>query len=270
MLIDTHTHLLSKKYIKTTEEIIEDAFNNDVTKIINIGCNFIEIENALNIARNFSNVYATAGLYPHLKKFDKYLEFSLDEKIQLLEEYAKNPKVVAIGECGLDYSEPNPEIEEKVNKEDQIELFVKQIELAKTINKPIIIHSRDALDDTLEILNNYFCGDNLNGVWHCFSYDMQIFEKVKNLGFMISVGGLVTYSSLKDLKNVVKNMPLESLLLETDAPYLIPSQAKNQGLNINEPQYIKIIAEYIAKIRNEDYFEIEAQTTNNAERLFQI
>lgn len=270
MLIDTHTHLLSKLYSKTTEEIIEDAYKSDVEKIVNIGCNFVEIENALQIASTFNNVYATAGLYPHEKKYDKYLEFDLDAKIQLLEEYAKHPKVVAIGECGLDYSEPDPTKETKISQKDQIDLFIKQIELAKSLQKPIIIHSRAALDDTLEILNNYYCGDYLNGVWHCFCYDIETYEKIKNLGFMISVGGLLTYSSLKDLKNVVKKMELDNLLLETDAPYLVPSQAKNKGININEPQYIKIIAEYIAKLRGEEYDLIANQTTANAVKLFKF
>ncbi|MCA9749443.1 MAG: TatD family hydrolase, partial [Romboutsia sp.] len=155
-------------------------------------------------------------------------------------------------------------------KQFQMDLFINQIELAKKLKLPIIIHSRDALDDTLEILNNYFCGDNLNGVWHCFCYDMITFEKIKNLGFMISVGGLVTYSNLKDLKHVVKNMDLDYLLLETDAPYLTPSQVKNAGIDINEPMYVKTIAEYIAKLRNVDYSIIEEATTRNAKKLFKL
>lgn len=270
MLVDTHAHLNNERYNVSIKEIVENAYNNDVEKIVSVGCHFNEIERSLEISSKFQNVYTTVGLYPHDTVNDKYLEFDIDSKITLLENYAKNPKVVAIGECGLDFSTPNSKYEIENDKNTQLELFEKQILLAKKLDKPLVIHSREALNETLDILSKHYNRDKLNGVWHCFCYGTEILEKIIDLGFMISVGGLITFSSMKDLKYAVKNMDLSFLLLETDSPFLVPAQVRNLGVSVNEPQFTKTIAEYIAKKRNIDFKELAYITTDNANRLFRL
>lgn len=245
MMIDTHCHLdLDNPNIKDELKRMEDNI------IIVSGYSTKTNKEVLKLCQEYKNVYGTIGYHPD--------EVEEDNDLNLLEEYINNPKIVGVGEIGLDYYWHND------NKDKQKKLFIDQIELAIKYNKPIVVHSRDAAEDTYEILKNYK-GKKI--VMHCYSYSLEMAKKFKELGVMFGIGGVVTFKNGKKLVEVVENIELDSLLLETDSPYLTPEPFRGKR---NEPYNIIYVAEKIAEIKGIKLEEVLKTTTDNAVRQFDL
>ncbi|HAM39581.1 MAG: hypothetical protein A2474_03180 [Elusimicrobia bacterium RIFOXYC2_FULL_34_12] len=246
-MIDTHCHLLDESYNNDRREVIERAFAEGITKIIEISVEPSLWQNSVELCKKYSNIFCSFGIHPHdAERYTDYIHLISDEK------------VVAVGECGLDYHR------DSFDKKIQAEIFEKQLEIAKKFNKPVIVHSREAEEDSYNILSRY---KDLKGVIHCFSSTPGYAEKFLSLGFYLGIDCPVTYPKADNLKKVVKQVPIERILLETDAPYLPPQKFRGKR---NEPSYIKYIAEEIAKIKNIPIDAVSEITDNNAKNLFGI
>jgi len=247
-MIDTHSHL---DMLKSETDLIESVEKLDY--IITVGCDKEEIYRAVDIANRFDKVYASVGYHP----YDTAGLNDLD--IQVLEDiYTKNDKVVAIGETGLDY------YREITPKKLQWEFFEKQLDLAKKLNLPVIIHSRNANDDTITILENHAPFPD-SGVLHCFGGDIPMMEKAVEMGFYISFAGNVTYPKADNLREVLKKTPLDRLLLETDSPFLPPQKKRGKP---NKPSYIFYTLEFVSHFLGMTAEELEKITDKNALNLF--
>jgi TatD DNase family protein len=233
------------------KEVVEDARQKGVDKIITIGVDIESCKKNISIAERFDNIYTAIGFHPHDSKKMK------EEEILLLEEMVAHPKNVAIGEIGLDfyYNHSNPDI--------QKEAFRRQIDLANKYNLPIIIHDRDAHKDTIKVLAEKALGRRV--VLHCFSGDINMAKWCVEEGYYLGIGGIVTFKNAHTLSKVVQEIPLKSILLETDAPFLTPHPYRGKS---NEPKYIPIIAEKIAQLKGKTVSEIAQITTENAHQVF--
>ena len=259
MLIDSHCHIPHKKYNMTPEEVVLDAKKADVTKLISIGTSIDETDLVVRVASQFDNVYPTAGVYPHEDK-DRSLSDLEKGFRKVLSKYEEN--IVGIGECGIDIS--NWEKGRKVD--EQLEIFEMQISIAKETSLPLIVHNRKGDEQVLKLLEKH-SGMELRGVVHCFDSDWEFTQKVLDLGFYISFSGLITYPNRTDLLEVVKNVPMNRFLVETDAPYLPPHEYRGQ---VNYPKYVRIIAEKVASVKEISISEIEENTYRNTCTLFGI
>lgn len=248
-MIDTHCHIEKEDFDKIGE-ILEQCKINGVSKIIVSGCELETSKEAISIANKYDNVYATVGFLPETLENDNL--YDLNE----LEKLVQNEKVVGVGEAGLDY------YWYKDNKEEQKKLFIAQIELALKYDKPLIIHCRDAIQDCYNIIKQY---KNLRGTMHCYSGSVEMAREFVKLGFNISVGGVATFKNSKNIKNVINEIDLEYILLETDSPFLTPEPYRGKR---NYPYYIGYVAEKIAKIKNVDVETVKNITTSNASKLF--
>lgn len=286
-LIDTHCHLEMDEFNPDREEVIKRARDADIEAIITIGSDLEGNTGGLELSKKYDFIYSSVGFHPHDAKdfteeiFEKIKEWSKEYRIRNenpsltlplprggqgwgydSELHTSNsepkPKVVAIGEIGLDYHYDNSP------REIQREVFMKQLQFAKEINLPVIIHSREAKKDTLDIIMK--SGVN-NGVFHCFSGDMEMAEKAMAMGFYISIAGPVTFKNAKRLKEIAKAVPDDYLLIETDAPYLTPEPFRGRR---NEPSFIVHTAKAIAELRGIALEDISRITTLNAKRLFRI
>lgn len=251
-MVDSHAHLEDEKYDKDREEVIEEC-KKDLTFLINVGSNILTSKQSIKLAHNYDFIYASVGIHPH----DAQKEF---DKVEEIERLALQEKVVAIGEIGLDYYYNDPP------KEFQKEVFIKQIRLAKKLNLPIIIHDRDAHGDILDILKQEWTKD-LRGVFHSYSGSVEMAFQAIEMNFYISLGGPVTFKNAKKPKEVVKAVPIEKLLIETDSPYLTPEPYRGKR---NTPVYVKFVAEKIAELREMSYEEVCRITAENAIKLFDI
>ncbi|MEK7087346.1 MAG: TatD family hydrolase, partial [Patescibacteria group bacterium] len=276
---DTHTHANFNVFKNDSKEVVERALENGVW-MINVGSQASTSKRAVEMAQNYQEgVYAAVGLHP------SHLEDEIfDEEFYL--ELAKNEKVVAIGECGLDYavfvreqkgerlqkrasaeafSEGGLQKEIDYRKKKQKEVFIKHIELAKKIDKPVIIHCRDAHDDLIEILkaNSSKLKDNEAGVMHFFTGAYEQAKQYIDLGFYISFSGVITFAS--EYEELVKKLPLDRILIETDAPYAAPAPYRGKR---NEPSYVVEVARKLAEIKNISFDEAARQTTENAKIVF--
>jgi TatD DNase family protein len=233
------------------KEVVEDARQKGVDKIITIGVDIESCKKNISIAERFDNIYTAIGFHPHDSKKMK------EGEILLLEEMVAHPKNVAIGEIGLDfyYNHSNPDI--------QKEAFRRQIDLANKYNLPIIIHDRDAHKDTIKVLAQKALGRRV--VLHCFSGDINMAKWCVEEGYYLGIGGIVTFKNAHTLSKVVQEIPLKSILLETDAPFLTPHPYRGKP---NEPKYIPIIAEKIAQLKGKTVSEIAQITTENAHQVF--
>jgi TatD DNase family protein len=257
MLIDTHCHLDFEDFDKDREEVIKRAREGGIGKIINIGCNLERAKKSLEIANKYDFIFASIGLHP------QEADLGDEEFFANLEKLLKEPKVVAIGECGLEYfgEHNNPEIREK-----QKEVFIRQLELAKKYNKPVIIHCRNAYTEVLEILKKEKeKNPELSGVVHCFVGRLSQAEEFLKLGFLISFTGIITYA--RDYDKVIKAVPLDKIMVETDAPFVASLPFRGQR---NEPLYVKYVASKIAELKGLSFDEVASATTKNAENLFGI
>ena len=249
--VETHTHLDLIK--RSVEEIVKEAAEKKVTKMVTIGIDLESSKIALEFASRFEGVYAAIGFHPHESKF-------LDEEnLRELEKLAKNDKVVAVGETGLDYYWKRSPLS------CQMEVFKKQINLARKLNLPLIIHDREAHQDTLKILAEEAKG--LKILLHCFSGDLDMAKACIERGYYLGIGGVVTFNNAKKLRTIVEEVSLESLVLETDSPYLAPHPFRGKS---NEPKYIPLIAEKIAEIKGVSVKEVAERTSANSKEIFGI
>ncbi len=247
MFIDTHCHL-SKKDYEDISKVIEDDKNANVLRIIISGCTREDLDETIEIISNYSDVYATIGYHP--EEADNINEQDLVklEQLLLLE------KIIGIGEIGLDYHYSSE------NKEKQQQLFEYQLSLAEKYNLPVVIHTRDATNDTINILKKY----KIKGIIHCFSGSYETARQYINMGFLLGIGGVITFKNCH-LIETVKKLSLKNIVLETDSPYLAPVPYRGK---INSSKNIPIIAEFLAKELEQDITTIENSTTGNSMSLF--
>jgi TatD DNase family protein len=252
MLIDTHCHLDFPEFQKDFVEVLSRAHSAGVEKFINPGVGIAESRVAVKLAASHENIFAAVGIHPHEAD-------SLDESVlRELEELGKNEKVVAIGEIGLDF------FKMRNSKEIQIAAFEKQLGLAQKLNLPVIIHSREADAEIFAVLDKF---PNLRGVFHCFGGDWSFAQEVLKRGFFIGLTGIVTFPNAKNVREVAQKIPLEKLLIETDAPFLAPQKFRGQRC---EPAFVVEVAEEVAHLRGVEVAEIVAKTSQNAEELFRL
>ncbi len=254
MLVDSHCHLHMIDYDAlglSREQVIQAALENDIEHMLCVGTDLNDLDDILPIAESHPAISASVGLHPNEMVEN---EPGVDHLITL----AKHPKIVAIGETGLDYY--------RTDRDNawQKERFIHHIEVAKRIRKPLIIHTRQARQDTLEILRSEKAND-VGGVIHCFTEDWQTAKGALDLGFYISFSGIVTFKNALDIQEVAKRMPMDRMLVETDAPFLAPVPYRGK---INQPTYVKEVANYIAHLREIPFKELAETTTQNYYQLF--
>ncbi len=253
-LLDSHAHYNDEKFDEDRKLIIESIYNSGVTTIINAGYSLESSKKAIEIANNYHFMYATVGVSPN--DIDNLEEDYIEE----LKQMSKAEKVVAIGEIGLDY------YWNKENKEKQQEVFIKQIELANELELPIVIHTREAVMDTLDILKNKVTCKN-KGVFHCCPLNVELVREALKLGFYMSFAGPITFKSSKNAEEVVKMVPMDKILTETDSPYLSPEPVRGTR---NDSRNIQYIAQKIAQIKNMSIEEVTKQILKNAKTIFKI
>lgn len=250
MMIDTHCHILKEEY-NNQEEVIN---NMKGSIIIVSGASPKDTDEIIELIEKYDNVYGTIGIHPEFA--DTYKK----EDINKIEKYLTHPKIVGIGEIGLDYHYGEED------KEKQKELFIKQISLANKYNKTIVIHSRDAKEDTYNIIEKYKNKETKCNM-HCYSYDLEMAKKLTKNDITLGIGGILTFKNEKTLKEIVKEIDLKYLLLETDSPYLTPEPFRGKK---NEPQNIKFVAKKISEIKDINEKKVFKETTNNAIRQFDL
>ena len=255
MIIDTHAHLDDERYFEDLDEVIKNAKDSGVNGVLIPGANIDDLKRAKQIADANENIYFAAGVHP-------YHHEQYDEKI--LRSFLEDEKCIAVGECGLDYYRlPDGEEEKKREKEEQQAVFKAHIELAKSVNKPLIVHIRDANDDSKRVLIENRANE-VGGVLHCYNASEHLLSLADD-GFYFGIGGVLTFKNAKNLVEILPKIPLDKLVAETDAPYLTPHPHRGKR---NEPAYTKFVVEKIAELLQKDIKEIENLTTNNAKRLF--
>lgn len=254
MFFDSHAHYDDKRFDNDRREIIQDAFNNKVSYILNASSSKRSVEKTLSLANEFKNIYAAIGIHPHDAK-------DIDEDfIKELENHAKNQKVVAIGEIGLDYYHNfSP-------RDTQKFWFKRQISLAKDLKMPIIIHDREAHQDVLDIIKSEEAKE-VGGVFHCFSGSIEMAKEVLKNNFYISLAGPITFKNSRKAVKVAEYVPIDQLLIETDSPYLTPEPYRGKR---NYSAYVKFVAQKIADIKGMELEEVAKKTTDNAKKLFGI
>ncbi|WP_240377899.1 TatD family hydrolase [Bacillus piscicola] len=254
MLFDTHVHVNAEQFEEDASETIERARQAGVSWMNVVGFDPVTIEKALDFADTYDFIYASVGWHP-VDAVDM-----TEEHLEWLEQLAAHPKVVALGEMGLDYHW------DKSPKEIQKEVFRKQIRLAKKVNLPIIIHDREAHEDIVEILKEEQA-EETGGIMHCFGGSLEIAKECLDMNFYISFGGPVTFKNATLPKETAKEIPMDRLLIETDSPYLAPHPYRGKR---NEPAYVKLVAEKIAELKDIPYSQLAEQTTANAKRVFRL
>jgi len=252
MLFDTHCHINTDKFNDDLEKTINNAIKNGVKKMLVVGFDHQTNKSAISLAEKYDFIYASVGFHPSDAK--KITE----EDFSLLEEQLKHPKVVAVGECGMDM------YWDKTFVEKQITVFKRQIELSLKHKLPLIIHMRDASEVTYNVLSEY---NDISGVMHCYTGSVEMAKMFIKLGLYISIGGIVTFKNARVSKEVVEFLDLDKMLIETDSPYLAPHPHRGKR---NEPSYVKLVAEEIAKIKEIPYSKISEKTYNNSMKLFNI
>ena len=250
MIFDTHAHYDDKAFDSDRDELLENLFSDSVAYIVNQGTDLELSEYGIRLAERYENMYCAVGIHP-----ENITETSLDD-IQKIKRMASHSKVVAIGEIGLDYYWDIP-------REPQKLIFEKQLELANELDMPVNVHDREAHGDTLELIRKY----KPKGILHCFSGSVEMAEEVVKLGMYIGMGGVVTFKNSRKAVEVVKVIPLERLVLETDCPYLAPVPFRGKR---NDSSMIQYVAEKIAEIKNISAEEVLEETLHNAKRVYSI
>ena len=247
MLVDTHCHLF-QEYFDDIDSVIERCIYHDVGMIIVNGTNRYDNEEVLKLVKKYDIVYGALGIQP--EEINAYTE----DNLKFIEEHIDDDKILAVGEIGLDYHY-------ECNKELQKELFKKQLDIAKRHNKPVIIHSRDCITETYNILKE----TNVKGIMHCYSGSVEMAKEFVKIGFLLGIGGVSTFKNASKILDVIKNIPLEYIVLETDAPYLSPEPYRGKR---NEPCNVTVILKKICEIKGIDYKVASDITTRNVFRLF--
>lgn len=253
MIFDSHAHYDAEQFHDDQQEVISTMPENGVGTIINVGADWDSVTEAVRLAEQYPHVYAAVGIHP-----DEVGSLN-EERFAIMRRQCEHKKVVAVGEIGLDYYWDNE------SHETQKQWFIRQLELARELDLPVIIHSRDAAEDTLAIMKEYAKG--LRGVIHCFSYSKELAEEYVKMGFHIGIGGVVTFKNGRKLKEVTEETPLERILLETDCPYLAPEPYRGKR---NASNYLVHVAQAIAGIKGITYEEVVEQTEKNGKELFGI
>lgn len=262
MLVDTHAHLDHERFGRDREDVILRAKAGGVEAIINVGCDISSSRKAVEFTRKYEGMYAAVGIHPHDAKDAR------EGHYHLLYDLAADAKVLAIGEIGLDYHyDFSP-------RDVQQRVFRRQLRLARELGKPVIIHNREAHADTLAILKEEFGqegdeegGKALRGVMHCFSGSLETAGECMRMGFYVSFGGPVTFDNARKLQELVKHIPLDRLLIETDCPYLTPEPHRGKR---NEPAYVRYVAERVGELKGIAFEEIAQATTRNVGDLFRF
>ena len=254
MIFDTHAHYDDDAFDEDREEIIKALRESDVKRIVNVGANLKTSKNSIDLANKYDLFYAAVGVHP-----DDCDEVD-DAGIDALRKMCEEKRVVAIGEIGLDYywHKDNPDIQKNA--------FIRQIELAKELSLPIIVHSREAAKDTMDILSEHAAG-KVGGVVHCFSYSPEIAVEAIKMGFYIGVGGVVTFKNAKKLKETVERIPLEKIVLETDCPYLAPTPFRAKR---NSSLYLEYVVDEIALLKETDAETVKEITYKNALEMYRL
>ena len=247
--IDSHCHIIDEAFSDDFDEIIKRIEENNIERCMIVCCYDHEYDKAIALAKKDSRFDVAVGIHPSdVKKLN-------DDIWNKFIEYSNNPYVKAIGEIGLDY------YWDKDNKDDQKDIFIKQIEIANKLNKPILVHSRDAMQDTFDIMKKY----PVKGVMHCYSGSREMAKEFMKLGYYLSLGGPVTYKNANEPKEVAKIIDNDKILIETDCPYLTPVPFRGKR---NEPSYVVYTGKYISELRNVDEDVFKDQLVNNYDRLF--
>lgn len=249
-IIDSHVHLNLEQFDSDREEVFKRIEEN-LDFVVNIGFDLESSEKSVEYADKYPFIYAVIGFHP-----DEIEGYS-DEAEKRLEKLAKNPKVLAIGEIGLDYhwmTRP---------KEEQFKIFRRQLELARRVNKPVVIHTREAMEDTINILNEY---PDIKGILHCYPGSVESAKKMIDR-FYLGIGGVLTFKNAKKLVEVVKQIPIENLVIETDCPYMAPTPYRGQR---NEPIYTEEVAKKIAELKNMSYDDVVRITNENTRKVFEM
>lgn len=256
--VDTHCHIHFVDFPIEPEEVMKNAVAADVTKLIVVGCTLEDSRAAVEFAAKHSQVWASIGLHPH--EGAKYVH---DHKaLQEFRTLAAQPKVVAIGETGLDYHYQHS------NKEDQQKLLRFQLDMAAEHNLPLIFHIREAFEDFWRIFDSYkSVSGQMRGVVHSFSSNTNDLEQTLSRGLHVGLNGIMTFTKQSDQLEAAKKIPLDKLVLETDAPFLTPNPFRGK---ICEPKYVRVTGEFLANLRGESLEELAGATTKNAERLFKL
>ena len=264
VLTDTHAHLNSPRFKSDRERVIERAAAAGVKAIINVGASLASSQAAVALAEAYPQIYAAVGVHPHDAKT------VTKEVLEELRALASRPKVVAIGEIGLDF------FRDLSPRDKQRQAFQQQLALASEAGKPIIVHDRDAHSEIMAILRRWACPERSRraesspepaGVLHCFSGDLAMAQEAIELGFYISIAGPVTFKNARRLHELVRQLPLQKLLVETDCPYLTPHPHRGKR---NEPAYVKLVAQEVARAKGLSLEEVARITSDNAQALFAL
>ena len=257
-LFDSHSHYNDEKFDMDRDEIIKETLASGVSNFIVAGYSIESSKKAVEIASKYDGLYAIVGISPNDLENIK-TEDDINESALKIEEIAKSEKVVAIGEIGLDY------YWDKENKHIQKSMFIKQINIANKLNLPIVIHTRDAHIDTIQILKENIV--NKKGIFHCCPLNRELVKEALNLGFYISLSGVITFKNTKNADDIINMVPEDKLLIETDSPYLSPEPLRGKrNTSIN----VKYVAEKIAKVKNKSIEEIAQVTQDNAKKIFNL
>ncbi len=253
-IIDSHAHVVREYFPDDQDQVIARAFESGVVQMVNPGVVLGNIDELFELSRKYDRLYIALGLHPHeAKDWNASAEASLREA-------ATQPKVVAIGECGLDFyynhSEPD----------QQRHAFAAQIRIARELKKPIIVHCRDAWDEVMTLLETEGNGE-IRGVFHCFTGGPQLLPRIAALDFYISFSGIVTFKNAKEIQAAAKEAPADRILVETDCPFLAPQQMRGKR---NEPAYVWHVAEKVAELRNEELDALCARCVDNTRALFNL
>lgn len=254
MIIDTHAHYDDEAFDEDREELLKSFSENGIEAAVNIAADLASTESTFRLTAQYPFLYGTAGVHPdHVKELD-------EEKMEWLKAMAVKPKMVAIGEIGLDYywKESDPEI--------QKHWFYRQLDLAEELKLPVVIHSRDAAKDTLDVMKSHHA-EQIGGVIHCFSYGKEMAREYLNMGFFLGIGGVCTFKNGKKLKEVVEYAPMDQIVIETDSPYLAPEPYRGKR---NSSLYLPHVIQAVAQIKQLDAEQVIEITNRNAKRLYRL
>ncbi|MCK4502331.1 MAG: TatD family hydrolase, partial [Desulfuromonadales bacterium] len=252
LLVDSHAHLDGERFADDLNETVKRATPNGISHILTIGCDLQSSTGAIKVAEQYENIFAAVGIHPH-----DATEINADV-LATLQTMANHPKVVAIGEIGLDY------YRDRSPREIQRNAFRQQIRLAIEVGKPIIVHDREAHDEVIQILTEENGATN-GGVLHCFSGDLKMAQQCLDLGFYLSFTGTITYPKNEAIREIIKHIPIDRMLLETDCPYLSPQKFRGKR---NEPAYVRYTAEKMAEIKGLSITDVARITSRNCYNLF--
>lgn len=255
MIIDTHAHYDDEAFDEDREVVIQKLKESGIELVVNVGASMKTSENTVNLCKAYDFFYGAVGVHPN--EVGEMNEVAMDK----LREYTKLSKIVAVGEIGLDYYWDEPD------RDIQKVWFERQLILAKEVNLPVIIHSRDAAKDTLDLLSSSEFKNKVTGVIHCFSYGVEMAREYLNLGYDLGIGGVLTFNNARKLKEVVEYIPLERMVLETDCPYLAP--VPNRGKR-NSSLNLPFVVAQIAQLKGISEEEVIRVTNQNAKRLYRI